>query len=287
MFEPLYERWDEAQRAFEQFADDELSRLLFEAGEDELRKTANAQQSVFGTSLAIARALTMGSEWAPDVVAGHSLGHITAATAAGVLDDRAGLDLVRKRGQFMDRAEREAGPGTMFAVLIAESQAVADVVDGRDRISIGGYNSPRQTLISGETEAVTDAADEIRDTLPRARVTEIDVHSGFHSPVMEPAIEPFTDALSQYQFSDPQIPVVSDTDGAVYQRGERARGLFGDQLVSPVRWVDVVDTLEGMGLDRIVVLPPSDEVTAMTERNTDSVEVVGLDSFEKIREIHT
>lgn len=278
MFEPFYDQWDEVRREFERLADDELSRLVFEADEDVLRKTSNAQQAVFATSLIVSRALRKRTDHSPDIVAGHSLGHVTAAAEAGVLDEEDALDLVRKRGRLMERAEREAGPGTMYAVLLVDSQDVADVVSDYEAVAVAGYNSPKQTVISGSTEAVERAADELDEAFGRGRIVELDVHSGFHSPVMEPAVDPFTDALSETRFTDPRVPVVSDTDGTVYRHGERARESFSEQLVSPVCWTDVIDRLEERGVERIVVLPPADEITTLTERNTDDIEVIAFDS---------
>lgn len=277
MFEPFYDQWDEARRAFDRIADDELTRLVFEADEKELRKTSNAQQAVFATSLAVSRAFQERFDRSPDIVAGHSLGHLTAATEAGVLDDHDALSLVRERGRLMERAEREAGPGTMFAVLLVDNRDVTEFVAGREEVTVAGYNSPRQTIISGSSEATQQAAEEIGDAYSRGRVTELDVHSGFHSSVMQPAVDPFTAVLSQFSFADPNVPVVSDGDGNVYRRGERARETFSDQLVSPVRWTDVVGELEGEGVQRITVLPPAGEITALTERNTDTIEIAGID----------
>lgn len=278
MFEPFYEEWEEAREAFDRIADEELSSLLFEADADELRQTANAQQAVFATGFVVSRALYRRFDTEPDIVAGHSLGHITAATVAGVLDGQDALELVRKRGEVMERAEREAGPGTMYAILFADPEEVADIVSDQEGVAIGGYNSPKQTVISGSTDAVEQTVDALEDRIARARATELDVHSGFHSPVMEPAVDPFAAALSRCQFSDPRVPVVSDMDGTDYQRGTQARQQYAEQLVSPVRWTDVVETLEQRGVSQIVVLPPADEIASLTERNTESSEIVALDA---------
>lgn len=283
MFEPFYEAWEEVGEAFDQLADDELSRLLFEADADELQQTANAQQTVYATGLAVSQALQQRTELSPDIVAGHSLGHITAAAEAGVLPGTDGLELVRRRGELMAAAEDEAGPGTMYATLFVDSDTVVDILRGRPNVTIGGFNSPQQTVISGSTEAVEAAAAEI-EAAAGGRIIELDVHSGFHSPVMEPAIEPFAETLADTQFGEAATPIVSDCEGITYQSGRRASDLLADQLTDPVDWVNVVGTLEAEGVDRAVVVPPAEDIAKLTDRTTDSIEIISLEGPDAMKQ---
>lgn len=277
MFEPFYRAFPAVETAFDEIADPQLRRLLFEATDDELRETANAQQTVFATSFAVSQAVQELLDISPDIVAGHSLGHFTAAAEAGLLAASDGLSLVRRRGELMAAAEDEAGPGTMYAILFVDTDTVASILTAYPEVTLGGINSPQQTVISGATDAVEQAAAEIQDTAG-GRCVELDVHSGFHSPVMEPAVAPFADTLAEVPFETATVPIVSDCGGGRYRSGQRAEELFREQLTDPVDWVSVVERLEAENVERAVVLPPAEEIAKITDRTTDEIEILSLDS---------
>lgn len=280
MLQPFYDDWAGVRDEFESIADDTVRELVFRAEAETLTKTKNAQQAVFAVSLAVARVIQRRYNISPDFVAGHSLGHITAATAAGVCTPEDALSLVKGRGQVMSDAEQEAGPGTMAAILFADPSIVEQVVAEYDTVAVGGYNAPKQTVISGVDRDVETAADEIRDSADRARVIELDVESGFHSPVMAPAVGPFREITDDVTFHDPNVPIVSDVTSAVYRSGDTARGAFRNQLDSPVQWVEVMNTLEREGVDRFIVLPPATELMKLVRRNVSSADVVGITDTE-------
>lgn len=276
MLQPFYDEWPEVRSEFEAIADDTVSDLVFNADAETLARTKHAQPAVFTVSLAVSQGIQQRYDFSPDFVAGHSLGHITAATAAGVLSAADARSLVNERGRLMGHAEEVAGPGTMIAILFAEPAVVDEVVAEYETVAVGGYNTPRQTVLSGLRADVEAAADDITQTADQARVVELDVESGFHSPVMEPAVEPFREITAELTFRDPTVPVVSDMTGEVYRSGDTARRAFRNQLRSPVRWVDVMSTLEARGVDRFVVVPPAEEVTKTVTRNVSSADVIGV-----------
>lgn len=278
MVEPFYDAWPEVRSRLDRLADDELESLLFEVDASTLGETVNTQQAVFATSFVVAEAFEERTGVTPDVVAGHSFGHISAATETGILDPEQALSFVRERGRVMAEAESKAGPGAMCAVLLADPETVEEVVADFDGVAVASYNCPRQTVVSGRAENVVAATDRIAETASRSRVIELDVGGAFHSPVMGPATDPFEEYLADASLADPDVPVVSDVTGEAYERGEVAREQFVEQLTSPVRWVRVVETLRERGVERVVVLPPAEELATLVKRTTDELDVVALDA---------
>lgn len=278
MLDPFREAWPTVTERLDAVDDGHLQSLLSEADAETLRDPANTQQAVLATGVVVQRELRDRFDIEPDIVAGHSLGHISAATAAGALSLPDAVDLVKRRGELMAMAEAEAGPGTMIAVSLAAPDDVADIVASFDGVTVAGYNSSKQTVISGERSAVTAAADAIEQELPRARSTELEVGSAFHSPVMDPATEPFGTALAETTFANPSTLLVSDVTGERYADPAQLQTDLEAQLTAPIRWISVVETLVERGVERVVELPPAGTLTTLTERITTELEVTPLAS---------
>lgn len=290
MLDPFADAWPSVRERLDALStateptDADLETLLFDADADTLRDPANTQPAVLATSVLVAEAIVDRFGVTPDVVAGHSLGHVSAATVAGAFEPRDALDLVRARGELMAAAEREAGPGTMVAVLLAEPATVTDVVDAVDDASLAATNAPRQTVVSGRTDAVEAVVERLETTAPRARTVELDVGSGFHSPVMEPAVGPFAERLAETPIADPDVPIVSDVSAAVYEDATVAREELREQLRSPVRWRQVLEVLQDRGVERFLVLPPATDLGTLVERTVDAT-VVPIDDPEALEAV--
>jgi len=285
MVEEFADAWPGVMEQLERIGSEDLQHLLFDADAETLRETSNTQQSVLATGLAVERTVRDRTGIEPDFVAGHSLGHITAAASAGLLAPTDAVDLVEDRGRLMAMAEREAGPGTMVAVTLAGHDAVESALSEFETVSVAGFNSPRQTVISGPTAAVQEAAAAIEDEVARARTTELDVGSAFHSRVMDPAVDPFEEVLAETSMQRAETPIVSDVTGAVYRDPETAGAQLGRQLTSPIRWTDVVESLVERGVDRVIELPPAGTLSTLTERTTDELEVVALSTPAALGEV--
>lgn len=275
----FHEAWPAARARFEDLdaaADRDLATLCFDADAATLRATANAQPATFATGLA-AYAGAVERIGLPDYVAGHSLGHLTAAAAAGMLDTRAGVDLVERRGEAMARAARADGPGTMVAVLLADPDAVADACAARDGAAVAAYNAPRQTVVSG-TEAAVAAVRSALDERTRARFVDLDVGAAFHSPVVRSAAGPFADAVTEAPLSGADVPVCSDVSGTVYTDPAVARRDLPAGLTAPVDWVGVVEALAARGVDRYVEFPPAGTLVDFVERVAPDARTVALET---------
>lgn len=193
----------------------------------------------------------------PDVVAGHSLGEYGAAYAAGCFDLETGLWLVDRRADFLAEAA-ELTPGGMVAVIKADPAEVERATEASGGSVVANYNSPRQTVISGLREALAEAVSRIR-----GRKIPLNVSFAAHSPYVEAAAEKMRDVLDSVEFRRPEMPVVSATDGGILEGAEAVREALKEQMVAPVRWVKVVETLARMRVEEWVELGGGAVLTRM------------------------
>ncbi len=278
MLAPFLDAWPEVESALARFEDDDLESLLLDADTDTLLEVPNMLQAVLTTGVAVADAVESRYGARPDVVSGHSLGQITAIAAAGMLSRPDAARFAAERGRAMADAEEVAGPGKMVAVSLADPDTVEDVVDGVDGVSVGAYNGPRQTLVSGREDAVDAACDRIEDEAGRVHLGELDVATASHSPVMEPAADRLQGIVEEFEFSDSTVPVVSDTRAEPYESAAVPQRDLPEQLVSPIRWVDAVERLGEMGVERIVEMPPAGVLADLVSRIDSDLEAVAIET---------
>jgi [acyl-carrier-protein] S-malonyltransferase len=193
----------------------------------------------------------------PDVVAGHSLGEYGAAYAAGCFDFETGLWLVAERDRFLAEAAKEA-PGGMVAILRADPEEVERALKETEGSVVANYNSPRQTVVSGLRDAVGDAVSRIR-----GRKIPLNVSFAAHSPYVAVAGEKMRSVLDAVEFRKPEVPIVSAIDGSVLTSAEAVKEAFKNQMVSPVRWVKVVETLARMRVEEWIELGGGGVLTRM------------------------
>jgi [acyl-carrier-protein] S-malonyltransferase len=282
----FYEEWETTRKRFDALnaaVDVDLHDRCFDGASDALRRTANTQPAVFATGIAT-HAGVCEHVGPPDYVAGHSLGHITAAAAAGALSDKAGIDLVRRRGELMQAAARANGPGTMVSVLLADPETVVKVCGQYADASVAGFNGPRNTAVSGRSEAVADVRADL-DARTRARFVDLDVSAAFHSPVMEPARDPFGDALESAPLRPATTPVCSDVTGELYTDPAVARRDLAAQLTAPIDWVSVVERLADCGVTRYVAFPPAGTLSELIDRIAPDAEIVRLEGPADVEEV--
>jgi [acyl-carrier-protein] S-malonyltransferase len=192
-----------------------------------------------------------------DVVAGHSLGEYGAAYAAGCFDFETGLWLVAERDRFLAEAAEET-PGGMIAILKADPKEIEEALGESEGSFVANYNSPRQTVISGLRDALGDAVSKIR-----GRKIPLNVSFAAHSPYVAAAAEKMRVALSSVEFRAPEVPIVSAIDGSVLTTAEAASEALKNQMVAPVRWVKVVETLAKMRVEEWVELGGGGVLTRM------------------------
>ncbi len=193
----------------------------------------------------------------PDVVAGHSLGEYGAAYAAGCFDLKTGIWLVAERDRFLAEAAKDV-PGGMVAILKADPAEVEKVLDESEGSVVANYNSPRQTVISGLKDALGDAMSKIR-----GRAVRLNVSFAAHSPYVAAAGERMREVLDSVEVWGPEVPMVSAVDGSILETAEAVREALKSQMVAPVRWVKVVDTLTRMRVEEWIELGGGGVLTRM------------------------
>ena len=209
----------------------------------------------------------------PDVVAGHSLGEYGAAYAAGCFDFETGLWLVAERDRFLAEAARET-PGGMVAILKTDPEEVERALT--EGSVVANYNSPRQTVVSGLRGALNDAVSRVR-----GRKVPLNVSFAAHSPYVAAAGEKMRGVLDTVEFLKPEVPIVSAIDGSVLTNAEAVKEAFKNQMVAPVRWVKVVETLARMRVEEWIELGGSNVLTRML-RDFELPSLKGI-TFEDLR----
>jgi [acyl-carrier-protein] S-malonyltransferase len=244
-----------------ELAQSEVSDDLFERAEDGTRW---AQPAIFCAALAGYEVLKDRHE--PDLMAGHSLGEITALVAAGAIGAEDGLRLVAARGRLMQEAAEETGDGGMLAVR-ARDRAPVEEVGAAAGVSIANDNAPDQLVLSGAVAALDEAQRLLRERKVRAK--RLPVAGAFHSPLMEPAVEPFRELAERVEVRDPRVPVLSCVTAAPFQD---VRAQLVQAIVSPVRWTDVMSALHDLGATRYVETGPGRVLTNLVRKSLDDVE---------------
>ncbi len=222
-----------------------------------------AQPAIFCASLAGWKRLDGGE---PALMAGHSLGEISALVAAGALSDRDGLLLVAERGRLMQEAAAAAGGGGMLAALGDERGAV-DEVARRLGLTVANDNAPSQVVLSGESGALDAAASDLKEEGIRTR--RLAVRGAFHSPAMEPAVGPFREVLEEIEVEKPRVPVLS---GVTAEPFDDIRLRLSQAISHPVRWRDVMRAMAARGARRFVEVGPGKVLTGLVRRTLEGVE---------------
>ena len=256
MGKDLYENNPVAKEMFEkanEILGFRITDLMFEGTDEDLRQTKVTQPAIFLHSVILAK--TMGEEFDPSMVAGHSLGEFSALVAAGALSFEDGLRLVSARAQAMQKA-CEINPSTMAAVLALPDEKVEEIcAEVPGTVVCANYNCPGQLVISGEVEAI-DAACEKLLAAGAKRALKLKVGGGFHSPCMEPARAELAEAIERTEFHAPSVPVYQNVDAKPHTDPAEIKANLVAQLTAPVRWTQSVQNMVADGADEFIELGP-------------------------------
>jgi [acyl-carrier-protein] S-malonyltransferase len=245
------QRPDLLELAFEEVGPD-----LFERAADGTRW---AQPAIFCAALAGARELDVEA----DIMAGHSLGEITALVEAGALGAEDGLRLVAARGRLMQEAAEETGDGGMTAVRAREGnrEVIAEVAAAND-VAIANDNAPDQLVLSGALDALDRVEEQLKERGVRGK--RLPVAGAFHSPLMEPAVEPFRAVVEGIEFAEPRVPVMSCVTARPF---EDVPGQLVRALTEPVRWLEVVRALDERGVTEFAETGPGQVLTNLVKKS--------------------
>jgi [acyl-carrier-protein] S-malonyltransferase len=265
--------WDSSARVKELFqsASDvlrmDMKKLLFDSTEEELSVTDKTQVAMTLACLC-SSAVLKERGITPDACAGFSLGEYAALCEAGVLKLADVFQIVRIRGDLMEKAARgldskDGAPG-MAAVLGLPAEKILSTVTALSSAGAypANYNSPAQVVVSGTARGLAQAETELKAASAK-RFVRLQVSGPFHSPLMKDARDAFDAALASFTFADPAIPVYSNVTGKLIASGDEARALCGKQLVSLVRWVDVEESLLADGCERFFESGPGTVLTGL------------------------
>ena len=245
------------------------------------RETVRAQPIIFAVSLAAWRALRREG-FAPDYVAGHSLGEYSAAAAAEVLPLDAAARIVATRGSATAAACSDR-PGGMAAVIKLAAAEVEELVEGIDGLVVANDNAPGQIVISGDVAAM-DVARQRVDELG-GRLVMLDVEGAFHSPAMGPAVEVVRRAFAAEPHADPVVPFVSASRARVLRSATEAVSSLVDGILAAVRWRDVQLLLERKGVTDLVEVGPGKVLGGIAKRTVPGLRVHSVDAPQAVGEV--
>ncbi len=275
MGESLYDNDPVAHEMFEKANDIlgfRITDIMFEGTAEDLKQTKVTQPAIFLHSVILAK--TLGEEFKPDMVAGHSLGEFSALVAAGALSFEDGLRLVSARAQAMQKA-CELKPSTMAAVLALPDEKVEEICAGIDGVVVcANYNCPGQLVISGENEAI-DAACQQLLAAGAKRALKLPVGGAFHSPCMEPARAELAEAIEHTNFSAPICPVYQNVDAKPHTDPAEIKANLVAQLTAPVRWTKSVQNMIADGATEFVELGPGKVLQGLVAKIDRSVATSG------------
>lgn len=272
MGKDLYDASTQAKELFQQANDIlgfDISKIMFEGSADELKETKVTQPAIFLHSTILATVL--GDRFKPDMVAGHSLGEISALVANKTLKFEDGLKLVYKRALAMQKA-CEMQPSTMAAVLGLDDAVVEKICSETEGIVVAAnYNCPGQLVISGEVEAVEKACESLKEAGAK-RALMLPVGGAFHSPLMAPAGDELADAIENTLFSNPICPIYQNVSTtAVTEPSEIKKNLIA-QLTAPVKWTQSIENMIKDGATKFIEVGPGNVLQGLVKKIDRSAE---------------
>ena len=279
MGKDLYDNNPKAKELFEKANDIlgyRITDIMFDGTEDELKQTKVTQPAVFLHS--VIKAISLGDEFKPSMVAGHSLGEFSALVAAGALNFEDGLRLVYARAMAMQKA-CEAAPSTMAAIVGLPDDKIeeicAEVSKEGSVVVPANYNCPGQLVISGNVEAINEACEKLKAAGAK-RALPLKVGGAFHSPLMQPAKDELQAAIEKTEFSAPQCPVYQNVDGKPHTDPADIKANLIAQLTSSVRWTSCVQNMIADGADDFTECGPGKALQGMIGRIDKNVAVNGI-----------
>ena len=265
MGKELYEKSSELKEMFEQANEIigfRISDLMFAGTDDDLKQTKVTQPAIFLHSTILAKSL---ADFAPEAVAGHSLGEFSALVAAGAMNFEDGLRLVIARANAMQKA-CELKPSTMAAIIGLDDKTVEDVCASiADVVVPANYNCPVQLVISGSMEGIEKACGKLKEAGAK-RALPLKVGGAFHSPLMEPARVELQAAIEQTNFKTPVCPVYQNVDAKPVTDPVTIKKNLIAQLTSPVRWTATVQNMVADGFDTFIEVGPGTVLQGLVKK---------------------
>lgn len=269
----LYEKYPEAQELFERankILGFSITDIMFQGTAEDLKQTKVTQPAIFLHSVIMSK--MMGDSFKPDMVAGHSLGEISALVANETLEFEAALKLVYKRALAMQKA-CEIEPSTMAAVLGMEDELVEAIcAEIEGTVVAANYNCPGQLVISGDLAAVEKACEVLKERGAK-RALILPVGGAFHSPLMEPARKELAEAIEATTFNTPSCPIYQNVSTFAVTDPEEIKKNLVFQLTAPVKWTHSVKNMIADGATEFIEVGPGKVLQGLVKKIDRSAEV--------------
>ena len=263
-----------------------IRKLCLEGPIEELTRTDVAQPALFAIGLALTEvAHELGIQ--ADFVAGHSLGEYTAAVAAGALALEEGMALVSERGRHMAEIQSEQ-PGAMAAIIGMPVEALNGLCGQASEAGIVGLanlNTPSQTVVSGDEPGVLRLMELAEQAEETPKVVRLPVGGAFHSELMKPVQSALSQKMDELSWDDVSVPLVANYSGKAVRAADDVRRALTEQIASPVRWVDCVQTLAGEGCDTALELGPGRVLGGLVRKISPELEVHSAGSREALETV--
>lgn len=266
----------------------DLGKLIADGPKEELDLTTNTQPVMLTSSVAFYRAWIAAGGTVPEVIAGHSLGEFSALVAAGVIPFKDAVKLVRFRAQAMQEAV-PVGVGGMAAIIGLDSTALKQACQEAAQDEVvepANFNSPTQIVIAGHKTALARAC-EAAKAKGAKRALMLPVSAPFHSSLLKPASDRLAEYMADLTFSVPQIPLINNVDVAILNDPQAIKDALVRQAASPVRWVETIEKMVGMGITHIVECGPGKVLAGLCKRINNSLTgeaIVDQVSLDKVLE---
>ena len=275
MGKDLYDTSDLAREMFEkanEILGFRITDLMFSGTDEDLRQTRVTQPAIFLHSVILAA--TLGDDFKPDMVAGHSLGEFSALVASKALSFEDGLRLVYARAMAMQKA-CEAEPSTMAAILGLSDEVVEETLSTIDEIVVpANYNSPGQLVISGSFKGIEIACEKLKAAGAK-RALPLKVGGAFHSPLMEPARVELAEAIRMTPFIEPICPIYQNVNAQSVRMPEMIKQNLIAQLTSPVRWTQIVQNMVADEATLFVEVGPGSVLQGLIKKIAPTVDTMG------------
>lgn len=282
----LHDRYPRIQTLYRQAREitgADIAGVSFDGPAETLKQTNYTQLAILVHSVAVASLLNEQGIH-PDYVAGHSVGEYAALVAAGSLAFEESVRLVHLRSRLMHEAGQKR-PGTMAAVIGLSPQEVDEVCrsasEEGEPVQSANYNSPKQTVIAGAVTAVKRAMENARAAGAK-KVVALKVSGAFHSELMEYARQDLAEAIENASISRAETPVVANVTARIVSEPDEIRRLLIEQLTSPVRWAESMQTLTDRGVDTVVEAGPGNVLSGLMKRMHRGVNILNADKLEDV-----
>ncbi len=288
MGKELYDNFPIAREVFEE-ADDalgfSLSKMCFEGTTEDLALTANTQPAILTCSIAAFMAMQSEGFAQPNFVAGHSLGEYSALVAANAISFRDAVQTVRQRGTYMQDAV-PVGVGAMAAILGLDLETIekgCQEASNNQICSPANINSPSQIVIAGNTEAI-DRACEILKEKGAKRAIKLNVSAPFHCALMMPAQEKLHADLLKLAYNDLRFPIIENVSAQLNSNGTRVCEALTQQVSSPVRWLQSVETLVKLGVETFVEVGAGKILSGLVKQINREVRLLNVENSESLKQ---